>query len=203
MNRSARRRQQHLADAACQSARVADTGAAQHGKRLHHADDRAQQPDHGRDDADDGQVAVARAQHLRLAQPVFGQRVVKNVLAASDAFQPGLQRVGEIVAVGVADFPGFLVIARRDHLLERVDQRRRREPVGAQRQDVLDDKGDHRDRGGEDGAPDRDSQRPAADDGVEDVALGRGRRDRRRRRPGQTTPWTSSAGSQRAKSSKQ
>ena len=131
----------------------------------------AEQPDHWRDDADDGEVAVARAEQLRLPQTVFRQRVVEHVLAAADALQARLEGVGEIVAVGVADFPGFLIVAGRDDLSQRGHERRGCETVGAQREDVLDHEGDHRDGSAEDGAPDGESEGAAAEDGLEDALL--------------------------------
>ncbi len=129
---AAGRRQQHLADAARQRTLVVETVLAQYGEGAHHADDRAQQPDHRRDDPDDRQVTVARAQALRLAQAVLGERVVEHVLAAADPFQAGLEGVGEVVAVGVADFPRFLVVASGEDLLERIVKRRRSEAVVTQ-----------------------------------------------------------------------
>ena len=97
--------------------------------------------------------------------------VVKHILAASDAFQPRFERVGEVAAVGVADFPSFLVVAVRENLPQGSDERRGRKAVVAEGKDVLDDKGHHRDGRTQDGAPDGDPERAAFEDGLQNIAF--------------------------------
>jgi len=121
------------------------------------------------DDADNGKIAVASAEHGGLAQAVLGDGIFDGFLAAAEAGEAGLEDVGEVVLVGVAGFPGFLVVAIEDRLLKRGDEGRRGQLVLPQRHGVLDDEGHHRHRGADDRAPDEHDERSAVLDRVKNA----------------------------------
>ena len=137
----------------------------------HHSDNGAKQTNHGRDDAYDGEIAVARAEERGFAHSMLGERTLDGLLAAANAVETAFENVREVVAVRVAGFPSLLIVARNDELAKAVHKWRWRELLFLEADRELNDQRNH-DRGsGQNTKPDENDERATMDDGTKDTFL--------------------------------